>query len=92
MGKRWLRDDLPVLGLYLALTLGLTYPLITNFSTHVPGTNVDEYTFLWNIWWFKHALFDLGLTPSRPRSRSTPWAPAWRSIPWRSSTMRWRCH
>ena len=63
MGKRWLRDDLPVLGLYLALTLGLTYPLITNFSTHVPGTNVDEYTFLWNIWWFKHALFDLGIDP-----------------------------
>jgi hypothetical protein len=63
MGKRWLRDDLPVLGIYLALTLGLTYPLIANFSTHVPGTNVDEYTFLWNIWWFKHALFDLGIDP-----------------------------
>ena len=63
MAKRWLRDDLPVLGLYLALTLGLTYPLITNFSTHVPGTNVDEYTFLWNIWWFKHAIFDLGIDP-----------------------------
>jgi hypothetical protein len=63
MGRRWLRNDLPVLGLYLALTLGLTYPLIANFSTHVPGTNVDEYTFLWNIWWFKHALFDLGIDP-----------------------------
>jgi hypothetical protein len=63
MAKRWLRNDLPVLGLYLALTLGLTYPLIANFSTHVPGTNVDEYTFLWNIWWFKHALFDSGIDP-----------------------------
>jgi hypothetical protein len=55
-----------ILGLYLALTLALTYPLVAQFGDHVPGTatwSLDEYTLLWNNWWFKHAIFDLGVNP-----------------------------
>ena len=48
---------------YVAATLVLTYPLAANFCHARPGTNVDEYTFLWNIWWFRHAIFDLGADP-----------------------------
>ena len=51
---------------YLLLALGLTYPVITNPARLVPGSDTwayDEYTFLWNIWWFKHSLLDLGSNP-----------------------------
>jgi len=55
-----------IIGLYTIIALLLTYPLITHFTTHVPGTNIwafDEYTFLWNIWWFKYSLLDLHTNP-----------------------------
>ena len=55
-----------VLGLYAALTLGLTWPLVLHLTTHVPGTAVwafDESTFIWNMWWFKYSLLNLGQTP-----------------------------
>ncbi|MFB0545313.1 MAG: hypothetical protein ACETWB_00235, partial [Anaerolineae bacterium] len=57
---------LTILGLYTILTLILTYPLITVFTTHVPGSATwafDEYTFLWNTWWFKHATLNLQTDP-----------------------------
>jgi len=55
-----------IIGLYTILALLLTYPLVTHFTTHVPGTDIwafDEYTFLWNIWWFNHSLLDLHTNP-----------------------------
>lgn len=55
-----------VLGLYTILTLALTWPLLTKVTTHVPGVAqwaFDESTFLWNIWYFKHSLVDLGQSP-----------------------------
>lgn len=55
-----------VLVLYLLLTLGLTFPLVTHFGDHVPGSEtwgLDEFAFLWNYWWVKHAIFDLGTNP-----------------------------
>jgi len=51
---------------YLVLTLVLTYPLILQFGDHVPGTatwSLDEYGYVWNNWWFRHAFFDLGVNP-----------------------------
>ena len=50
-------------GAYLLLTVGLTYPLILHMSTHIPGGNVDEGAFLWNMWWMQHALLDLRTNP-----------------------------
>lgn len=61
-----LRRTLVIIGLYTILALLLTYPLITHFTTHVAGTDIwafDEYTFLWNIWWFKYSLLDLHTNP-----------------------------
>ncbi|MDE3087992.1 MAG: hypothetical protein KGJ80_01230, partial [Chloroflexota bacterium] len=55
-----------VLAFYLVLALALTYPLVTQFGDHVPGTttwSMDEYGYVWNNWWFKHAVFDLGTNP-----------------------------
>jgi hypothetical protein len=58
--------QLVLITLYLVLTLVLTYPLVTHFSTHVLGTDIwafDEYTFVWNMWWFKHSLLELQSNP-----------------------------
>ncbi len=55
-----------VVVLYTVLSLILTYPLVTHFSTHVLGTDIwafDEYTFIWNMWWFKYSLLDLHSSP-----------------------------
>ena len=56
-GNRHLQH-LAVLGLFLVLSLALGYPLVSRFATHVPGSATwafDEYTFVWNTWWFKQA-------------------------------------
>ena len=50
----------------LLLTLLLTYPLLFHIGTHVPGSDLwahDEYTFVWNLWWFKYALLNLNQSP-----------------------------
>ncbi|MEA3337043.1 MAG: interleukin-like EMT inducer domain-containing protein [Chloroflexota bacterium] len=50
-----------VLFLLLVLAIGLSFPLVTQLTTHVPGTDTwafDEYTFLWSMWYFKFSLID----------------------------------
>jgi len=66
MPKPCQRAHLVVLLSYTFLALSLTYPLITAPSHIVPGSDTwayDEYTFLWNMWWFKRATLDLGTNP-----------------------------
>jgi hypothetical protein len=66
MTKATARIHLLIIGLYLVLSLTLTYPLVLHFTTHVPGSATwafDEYTFLWNMWWFKYSIFDLQTNP-----------------------------
>jgi hypothetical protein len=60
------RIHLWALLLYGLLAVALTWPLVTQITTHVPGSDTwayDEYTFLWNIWYLKHALIDQLSTP-----------------------------
>ena len=55
-----------ILALYAALAILLTWPLVRHLSTHVPGSYTwafDEYTFLWNSWWFRYALTELHQNP-----------------------------
>jgi hypothetical protein len=55
-----------VLGLFTILTLILSWPLPLRIFGWVPGVAqwaFDESTFLWNIWYFKHALIDNLSTP-----------------------------
>lgn len=66
MPKITAKIHLLIIALYLVLSLALTYPLILHFTTHVPGSATwafDEYTFLWNMWWFKYSIFDLQTNP-----------------------------
>ena len=63
------RNHRIVLALYTLLTLVLTWPLVSRLTTHVPGVPqwaYDEATFLWNIWYFKHALVDTLSSPCTP--------------------------
>jgi hypothetical protein len=60
------RTHLLVVALYTALAIVLTWPLVQHLGTHVPGSYnwaFDEYTFIWNSWWLRYSLFDLGQNP-----------------------------
>lgn len=52
-----------VLFAYLLLSILLTWPLVTKFTTHVVGSNIDEGSFIWNLWWVKYAILDLHTNP-----------------------------
>ena len=52
--------------LYFVLALAATWPLVRYLGTHVPGSETwafDEYTYVWNTWWLRYSLFDLGQNP-----------------------------
>jgi hypothetical protein len=57
------KQHLAVVGVYLLLTLLLTWPVVPNFTTHVPGDGSDDPALVWNLWWVKHALIDLHSNP-----------------------------
>lgn len=48
---------------YLLLAIIATWPLAAHLGSHVPGSNVDEGAFLWNLWWVRFALLDLRQSP-----------------------------
>ncbi len=60
--QRWLAD-VAVLGLFAALTLLMTYPLVLRLSSAVLGPPGDNFEYVWKLWWFKHALLDLHRSP-----------------------------
>jgi hypothetical protein len=60
------RIHILVLALYAAVAVVATWPLVRHFGTHLPGSATwafDEYTFVWNMWWFRYSLLDLGQNP-----------------------------
>jgi hypothetical protein len=60
------RAHLLAITLYALLAVVLTWPLVLHITTHIPGSAVwafDESTFVWNMWWFKFSLLDLGQSP-----------------------------
>ncbi|HZY45789.1 MAG TPA: hypothetical protein VFF70_13700 [Anaerolineae bacterium] len=54
--KQTLRRDLLVLLFFTALTLFMTYPLITKIGSVYAGNNEDLWTFQWDNWWTRTAL------------------------------------
>jgi hypothetical protein len=47
----------------LVLALLLTYPLPLHLATRAPGDGSDDPAIIWNLWWVRHALLDLGRNP-----------------------------
>lgn len=58
-------------GVYAALAVIATWPLLVHFHDQVPGSELwrsrtihtESLLNLWNLWWFRHALVDLGQDP-----------------------------
>lgn len=64
--RHTLRTHAAVLGGFFVLAALLWWPLPLHLSSHVPGVPQwawDEATFVWNIWYFKHAALDLLQSP-----------------------------
>jgi hypothetical protein len=59
-----LRTRALVLLLFVVLTLGMTYPLVINLATAVPGPPWDNFVWLYDLWYFRHSIVDLGQWPS----------------------------
>ncbi|MCL7453712.1 MAG: hypothetical protein M8467_11770 [Anaerolineae bacterium] len=57
------RARLLALVAYTLLALALTWPLLVQFGSHVPGNGVDDPPLTWNLWWVPHALLELGTNP-----------------------------
>ena len=47
---------------YTLLTVLMTWPLATAFTTRLPD-GTDGWQYLWNLWWMKTALVDLHTSP-----------------------------
>jgi len=54
--KKLFQNSFTVLILYSLLTILLTFPWITDFTTHKLGDDIDGSMLVWNIWWVKTAL------------------------------------
>jgi hypothetical protein len=54
-----------VFALFVALSIIWTYPLVANLSSTVLGAPApgDNFEYVYKTWWFKHALFDLHVSP-----------------------------
>ncbi len=51
------------LGFYVLLTVIMTYPLLLKAGHAVLGPPGDNMEYLYKLWWFKRALFDLHVSP-----------------------------
>jgi hypothetical protein len=61
--RRALAAGLLVLA-YLALAIVFTYPLVLHFATHHVGeAGGDAKVYLWNYWWTRRAVTELGVSP-----------------------------
>jgi len=57
------RLHLAILLAYALLALLLTWPTVSQFSSHLPGDGGDDPAIAWNLWWVKHALLTLQTQP-----------------------------
>ncbi len=61
--KAWLPRHLALLLGYSLLALLLTWPTVTQLTTHLPGDGGDDPAIAWNLWWVKYALLNEGKNP-----------------------------
>ncbi len=54
---------LQALGLYTLLAIVMTWPLVSQFTTHIPRGAHDIYQNIWNLWWWKTALTENFASP-----------------------------
>jgi hypothetical protein len=54
-GGIWIRHAAAVV-FFAALACAFSYPLVLNLATHIAGPPGDNFTFVWNFWWFRFAM------------------------------------
>lgn len=52
-----------MLALFTGLSVLMTFPLITHFTTAIPGAPGDNFEYLYKLWWFKYTLLDARVSP-----------------------------
>jgi hypothetical protein len=61
--RRALPEFLVLCG-FVVLTVALTYPLVWHLRDSLPGyPPVDNFHYLWELWYPAHAIFDLHTSP-----------------------------
>ncbi|MEM7033484.1 MAG: interleukin-like EMT inducer domain-containing protein [Chloroflexota bacterium] len=50
----------------------LTWPTITQITTHLPGDGGDDPAIAWNLWWIKYALLNEGINPFQTEAMFYP--------------------
>ena len=58
---------------FILLSLIFTRPLVYHLSTHIAGSYGDNMGFIWQIGWFKQAIFDLGQIPVKTHLLNFPY-------------------
>lgn len=71
MKNKWVKFA-AVVGFFTLLTAIFTYPAALNLTTHIIGDGGDGFQNLWNIWWFKKSIFELGHHPYFTEYLHTP--------------------
>ncbi len=57
--RRWSAwTHVAILGSYTLLTALMTWPLVINLATAIPGDSFDGWQNYWNLWWLKVALLE----------------------------------
>ncbi len=59
------RSHFIVMILYTIIAIAMTYPLVLNLASAIPGVEGDSTSFLWALGWAKSALVDLHVSPFR---------------------------
>jgi hypothetical protein len=52
-----------VFALYVLATLVLCWPLSVRIGTHLPLSSTDLWLGVWDFWWWRQSLFELGTSP-----------------------------
>jgi hypothetical protein len=52
------------LGFFALCSVGLTYPLVLNLRSAVPGAPWDNLQWLYDLWWLRHSIIDLHQWPT----------------------------
>ena len=58
-----MRKHFIVIIIYALIALAMTWPLLLNFTTALPGVEGDAGSFVWALGWMKSALMDLHVNP-----------------------------
>jgi len=58
-----MKKYISALAFFVIFTPLMTYPMVLHLADAVPGPPWDNFVWLYDLWWFRHSIFDLGISP-----------------------------